>query len=483
MQGSVLNEIYQVRSQLSKRGGRETLLAKNLETDELVVVKLLKFGLDAVWQDFKLFEREAQTLKNIDHPAIPNYLDYFDLDLTNCKGFALVQEYIEAPSLEASVKAGRNFSTEEIKEIATELLKILQYLHQRQPSIIHRDIKPSNILLTDRSGNSVGQVYLIDFGAVNNVAAAEGGTITIVGTYGYMPPEQFGGQTRPASDLYSLGATLIYLATGRNPTELPSKDGKIIFAEAVNLSPAFSRWLDRMIEPSGDRRFQSATEALNALTDPPNLAKISLDKDDQQITSQDAAIVRQPVYSKVKLSKTPTEFEILIPPQGFVPSLIFLIIFSLFWNAFLLFWTGGALSIVPNPINIFFGLFSIPFWLVGFSLVGTIIFTIFGSTRLRISPKQISLTYECLKLKLQRPKPTARRHIEELNLSKINSQVSSQKGNSTLTIWANKKAYRIRGISESKHSTDISRHNISADELSWLANELSEWLDMPIKVN
>ena len=58
--------------------------------------------------------------------------------------------------------------------------------------MIHRDLKPSNILLGERSGNSVGQVYLVDFGSVQTVLATEGGTRTVVGTYGYMPQEQFG---------------------------------------------------------------------------------------------------------------------------------------------------------------------------------------------------------------------------------------------------------------------------------------------------
>ncbi|MGB3534227.1 MAG: protein kinase [Microcoleaceae cyanobacterium] len=87
----------------------------------------------------------------------------------------------------------------------------MQYLHSHLHPVIHRDIKPSNILLTDRSGNSPGTVYLVDFGSVKTVI--QSGTITIVGTYGYMPTEQFGGKTTPASDLYSLGATLIYLIT------------------------------------------------------------------------------------------------------------------------------------------------------------------------------------------------------------------------------------------------------------------------------
>ncbi len=309
MQRSILNKIYQVQSQLSKRGGRETLLGKNLDTNELVVIKLLKFGLDADWSDFKLFAREAQTLKNIDHPAIPNYLDYFELDLPSCKGFALVQEYIAAPSLEAALKAGRTFSELEIKQIAEALLNILQYLHQRQPAIIHRDLKPSNILLTDRTGNSVGQVYLIDFGAVKNVAATEGGTITVVGTYGYMPPEQFGGKVTAASDLYSLGATLIYLATGKHPTELPSKDGKIVFEESVNLKPSLRRWLTKMIEPSCDNRFGSVRQALQALDQPIKLSK----------NTRKSEIVQQPADSKIRLRKTLEDIDIFIPPQGFTP--------------------------------------------------------------------------------------------------------------------------------------------------------------------
>ena len=67
------------------------------------------------------------------------------------------------------VESGRTFSESDIKEIAKKLLDILDYLHHRQPPVIHRDLKPSNILLADRSGNSPGEVYLIDFGSVQTV--------------------------------------------------------------------------------------------------------------------------------------------------------------------------------------------------------------------------------------------------------------------------------------------------------------------------
>src|SRR4028118_973704 len=100
LKGDSFASRYEVQQQLGKNAGRRTLLARHLETQELVVVKLLSFGSDFEWEDLKLFEREAETLKALNHPFIPRYIDYFEIDSTNSKGFALVQTYIEAPSLE-----------------------------------------------------------------------------------------------------------------------------------------------------------------------------------------------------------------------------------------------------------------------------------------------------------------------------------------------------------------------------------------------
>ncbi|MEG3864050.1 serine/threonine protein kinase, partial [Microcoleus sp. herbarium12] len=211
MTAKILAERYEVQRQLGKQTGRQTLLARDLQTQKLVVIKQLFLGSDFEWQDLKLFEREAETLKALDHPAIPRYLDYLEIEEPNSKSFALVQTYVEGKTLEEQLRSGRTFNESEVKELAQSLLQILSYLHDQNPPVIHRDIKPSNILLHNRSGNSVGQVYLVDFGSVQNQAAKFGGTITVVGTYGYMAPEQFGGRSVPASDLYGLGATLIYL--------------------------------------------------------------------------------------------------------------------------------------------------------------------------------------------------------------------------------------------------------------------------------
>ena len=274
--GEILGNRYKCDRRLGKQAGRQTLLARDLKTQQQVVVKLLSFSSDFNWEDLKLFQREVETLKSLSHPAIPQYLDSFEIDTPSRKGFALVQTYIEAKSLQEYLSDGRTFSASEVKQLAAALLDILGYLHQRQPPVIHRDIKPSNILLKNRSGNSVGEVYLVDFGAVQTLATQQGKTVTVVGTYGYMPPEQFGGRAVPASDLYSLGATLIALITKQHPADLPQKDLQIEFEQFTELSPGFISWLKWMTHPSLERRPASVQIAKKVLEKPEQIDKYSM---------------------------------------------------------------------------------------------------------------------------------------------------------------------------------------------------------------
>ncbi|MBW4506894.1 MAG: serine/threonine protein kinase [Scytonematopsis contorta HA4267-MV1] len=264
----LLQERYEIQKQLAKKAGRQTFLARDIQTQQFVIIKILRFGKDFAWENLKLFEREAETLKSLEHPAIPRYIDYFELDITGGKSYVLVQSYVAGgKTLEEWIQSGRKFTEKDVKKIAKNLLLILNYLHSRQPPVIHRDIKPSNIILTRKA------VYLVDFGSVQTLASKAGKTITVVGTYGYMPPEQFGGYAKPASDLYSLGATLIALLTGVHPADLPQKDMLIDFEDSVKLSPKFTEWLQSLIEPSLSVRVKSATEALKSLET--NLVRIN----------------------------------------------------------------------------------------------------------------------------------------------------------------------------------------------------------------
>lgn len=297
MSGQILGDRYEVERQLGKQTGRWTLLARDRNTQQRVVIKLLFLDEQLEWDDLKLFEREVEILKSLSHPSIPRYLGYFEHQLPNDKALALIQTYVEGKSLEQCMQQGRIFTEAETKQLAKALLNILVYLHGRQPPIIHRDIKPSNILLANR------QAYLVDFGSVKALkGTGETSAFTVVGTYGYMPPEQFSGRAVPASDLYSLGATLIALLTGTHPSSLPRKGVKIDFGQTTTVSSEFAEWLEWMTEPNLDQRSKSAQEALKAL-----------DQGRTTLNLNPSTPVAKPADTKISLTKDARSLEILIP--------------------------------------------------------------------------------------------------------------------------------------------------------------------------
>jgi serine/threonine protein kinase len=253
---------YKVVRELGRNceGGRITYLATetSLNPPQPVVIKEFRFAaMGANWSGFKAYEREIELLRQLKHPRIPYYLNSFETK----SGFCLVQEYKNAPSLAQR----RSFTPEEIRQIALSVLEILVYLQRRVPPIIHRDIKPENILV-DKQLNA----YLVDFG----FARIRGGQVALssiaAGTPGFMPPEeQFGRPLTEASDLYSLGATLIGLLTGTRSVDigqLIDDNYRFVFKEKVpQLSPRFVRWLTKLVEPNLKNRYPNATVALEAL--------------------------------------------------------------------------------------------------------------------------------------------------------------------------------------------------------------------------
>ncbi len=289
----VFQQRYQLKQKLAQNAGRQTWLAEDISIQpaETVILKFLAFGEQFQWQDLKLFEREADILKQLSHPRIPKYRDYFSIEDKN-KWFALVEEYIPGESLKQLIEKKQRFTEEELRRIATDVLEILCYLHTLNPQVIHRDIKPSNLILGEDK-----KVYLIDFGAVQDSVAAQGATFTVVGTYGYAPIEQFGGRTVTASDLYALGATLIHLATGRIPADLPQKKMRIQFQDKVSLSANFIRWIEKLTEPDIADRFTSASEALKALNS----------RNPVNSSSQYNSYKNRPaIHSSYKISKPPS---------------------------------------------------------------------------------------------------------------------------------------------------------------------------------
>ena len=477
MNREILQEKYVIQRQLAAKGGRKTLLARNLTNEQLVIIKLLNFGNDLTWEDLKLFEREAKTLKSIAHESIPNYIDYFEIELGENKGFALVQEYINELSIEEQVQAGREFSEAEVKEIAIAILNILDYLHSRRLPIIHRDIKPSNILLGKRSSNSVGDIYLVDFGSVQNLATKKGGTITIVGTYGYMPPEQFGGRAKPASDLYSLGATLIYLITGQHPADLPENDLKIEFEQLVDISPGLANWLKKMTAPSLTKRYKSAKAALK------ELAECHLyNKQTFQYKKALKKAINQPHNSKVLLQKNSKNIRIAIAPAGLFSqvsysNLAILAALSLFLRLLLpaFFLTNKYVpQETPEALlgdYIMWLLTLIVKSLSFITLAATILYLIkfflglVGSMQLSINNQRIAIFYKLFGIKRYSPLPSPRSDIYRLE------KVSQSNNKSYLRLWTSKRTY---------HLAKNEYFPLTSLEVDWLGRELSNWLKLPL---
>jgi serine/threonine protein kinase len=268
--GTVLVDRYELSELLGAGGSGSTYRAMPLgiksssDHQASVAIKILSLQHLQDWKQLELFEREAQVLAQLSHPQIPQYLEYFHIDAPANRAFYLVQQLAPGRPLTAWVQSGWRATEAEVWDIARQLLEILQYLHQQSPPLIHRDIKPHNIIRNDD-----GRVFLVDFGAVQNVyqnTLLKGSTVA--GTYGYMSPEQFRGAAVPASDLYGLGATVLYLLTHRSPADLPQERLKLKFRDHVNISEHFADWLETMLETDVIDRFLTAEKALIALKNP-----------------------------------------------------------------------------------------------------------------------------------------------------------------------------------------------------------------------
>ena len=221
----------------------------------------------------KLFEREAEVLAQIGsgHEQIPDLFAFFPVIVNSWQGghqeqfFYLVQEYIDGQNLEEELDQKGKFSEPEVLEILQEILKVLQFVHDR--SIIHRDIKPSNIMR-----RRDGKLFLLDFGAVKQVTNATGGSNASTGIYsmGFAPPEQMAGnQVFPSTDLYALAVTILNLLTGKEANQLfDTYTNQWQWRSLVKVSPRLADILDKMLLPAANQRFHSANEVIIALSQP-----------------------------------------------------------------------------------------------------------------------------------------------------------------------------------------------------------------------
>jgi WD40 repeat protein len=255
--------LYRVVRTLGRGAAGITYEAERAGDARRVALKVMRLSRVEDWKVVELFEREARVLAHVVHPAVPAYVDHFTFEGDDGQSFCIVQELAPGPSLGARVAGGFRLDEAGARRFAESLLDVLDYLHRRSPPVIHRDIKPENVILDDG-----GKVWLVDFGSVRDVYKTTAGGSTVAGTFGYMAPEQLRGVARPESDLYGLGATLVYALTGRSPADLPQHKLRIAFRPAARVSPGFAAWLDRLLEPAPEDRFTSAAQALHALRHP-----------------------------------------------------------------------------------------------------------------------------------------------------------------------------------------------------------------------
>ncbi|WP_204151161.1 serine/threonine-protein kinase [Leptolyngbya sp. CCY15150] len=213
----------------------------------------------------RLFNQEAVRLHELgEHPQIPNLLAYFEQD-----GYLyLIQQFIKGQNLSQLVRRQGSFSEPQLREALLDILPVLTFVHDHQ--VIHRDITPMNILQRQVDNRLV----LIDFGVAKQISeATDNLTGTRIGTEGYAPLEQFrSGRAYPASDLYSLGATCLYLLTQTRPDSLYDPlAGRWIWREYLvrqekSISDRLAAVLERMLKDLVTERYQSATEVIQDLT-------------------------------------------------------------------------------------------------------------------------------------------------------------------------------------------------------------------------
>jgi len=223
----------------------------------LRVLKEMNADIAAIPKAQELFEREASTLKTLNHPGIPQFYDFF---VEQGKKY-LVMELIHGQDLEKRVRQQGRVPLPQAIAWMIQTCEVLDYLHHRPVPIIHRDIKPGNLLARTLDNRMV----MIDFGAVKEFGLPSS---TRIGAEGYSAPEQTQGRAVIQSDLYAIAPTLIFLITGENPLRFYKKTNQGYRFTVANLEALPTRLrivLERLAEPRASDRYQSAGELATIL--------------------------------------------------------------------------------------------------------------------------------------------------------------------------------------------------------------------------
>ncbi|NJL53824.1 protein kinase [bacterium] len=275
--GTLLENRYRIETQVGEGGFGRVYRAFHEQLNKTVAIKELSFAnLEEATrtQAQELFLREAQLLSQLTHPNLPRVTDYFTREQTNY----LVMDFIEGEHLGAYAATFPDHRIPETEALTLirPILDALDYLHSNEPPIVHRDIKPNNIIRTPE-----GKVYLIDFGLAKRDRGQRQNVATAgFASAGYTAPEQYHQQVDPRADLYSVGATLYTLLSGRIPPsatdralELAATAHKtdpldVLDTELTDVSSTTRAAVKRLLAFNAGERFQSAKEVRRMLEAP-----------------------------------------------------------------------------------------------------------------------------------------------------------------------------------------------------------------------
>jgi formylglycine-generating enzyme required for sulfatase activity len=261
----LLRERYRALKILGQGGFGRTFLAVDEDKPSQPYCVIKQFlpqaqGTNNQQKAGELFTQEAIQLEHLGkHQQIPELFAHFIQDNRQY----LVQEYIPGQNLAQELAQTGAFSETKIINLLEDLLPVLEFIHQKP--VIHRDIKPENIIR--RQGDN--KLVLVDFGAAKAATrTALAVTGTMIGSAGYVAPEQALGKPTFASDLYSLGVTCIHLFTNKEPFNLfDSGEGDWVWRDylTVKVNNTLGQVLDKLLQQGTKKRFQTAQEVLEAL--------------------------------------------------------------------------------------------------------------------------------------------------------------------------------------------------------------------------
>lgn len=284
-------------------GGGMGCVYKAMDTNNRVVaLKMMSNRLTCYPTYRQLFNQEVQTLKGLNHKYVVHIIGEPYEDAQG--NYYLPMEYIDGENIEKYVPNGDGLNYKDAVKLMIKILDAMEYIHGE--GVIHRDIKPANIMIRNNE-----DVCVVDFGIAKDASVgASGHTVgTIIGTDGYMSPEQADGlniDTR--TDIYSLGCVFFYLLTGQHAVKKENNDNATIhnILEGTMRSPSqikssIPQSVDavflKSVHKNMTKRYQTATEFKDALInieDNPN-PQISVGRDydnDIQITDNDHKVSR-----------------------------------------------------------------------------------------------------------------------------------------------------------------------------------------------